>query len=98
MSKVLTGAFIGLVAGFAAGLLVAPEAGEDTREKIKDTARTWRHKARNVWGNTAEYLSHLQKVFSQQIVGMKDDVRQRILNILSEGEDAADDIRQGARS
>lgn len=98
MSKVLTGALIGLAAGFAAGLLVAPESGEDTREKIKDTARTWQRKARNVWGNTTEDLSHLKDVFSQQISGLRDDVRERILTILNESSDTADDIRRNARS
>ncbi|PUZ20979.1 Gas vesicle protein [Chitinophaga costaii] len=98
MSKVLTGAFIGLAAGFAAGLLLAPEAGEDTREKIKDTARTWQRKAKNVLGNTADDLSHLKDVFSKQIAGLQDDVRERVLNILSEGQDTADDIRRNVKS
>lgn len=97
MSKVLTGALIGLAAGFAAGLLVAPETGEDTREKIKDTARDLQRKARNVWGNTSGDLSHLKDVFGQQISGLKDDVRERILNILNESSDTADDIRRNAK-
>lgn len=97
MSKVLTGALIGLAAGFAAGLLVAPEAGEDTREKIKDTAKKWQEKAQNVWGKSADDISHLKSVFGQQITGLKDDVRERILNILNEGEDTAEKIKGNAK-
>jgi gas vesicle protein len=36
--KILTGFFIGAIGGLLTGILIAPDTGEGTRKKIKDTA------------------------------------------------------------
>jgi gas vesicle protein len=57
-SKVLIGLLAGLAAGAALGLLFAPEAGTDTRERlgqsIKDLGDTIKEKAAGELGNLSE--------------------------------------------
>jgi gas vesicle protein len=57
-SKVLIGLLAGLAAGAALGLLFAPEAGSETRERlgqsIKDLGDTIQEKAADQLGNLSE--------------------------------------------
>lgn len=39
--KIFAGFFLGMAAGVAAGLLLAPDSGENTRKKIANKAGTW---------------------------------------------------------
>jgi gas vesicle protein len=91
MNKLITGALIGL----AIGLLVAPEKGEDMRDDLADKADQWRKKLNKMMGRTGMELNDLKKVLENEIVGLKDDVRQRILTILDEGKASANYIKNG---
>ena len=86
MSKFLTGALLGL----AAGLLLAPEKGEDTRESIADTAGNLKKKFDKLTGRAAGKLGALRDSLGEEIEGISDDVRQRILTILDEEDKKAE--------
>ena len=45
MRKFLVGVFLGLVAGWAAGILSAPQAGSETRETLSERALNLRDRA-----------------------------------------------------
>ncbi len=48
---------IGAAAGVAAGMLLAPYSGTESRRKIAQSANDLAGKASSQWGNTAEKLS-----------------------------------------
>ena len=71
--------------GLAVGLLVAPEKGEDTREALTDTAEKWKAKFDHLMGKGNAQLEKLRAMLGNEMEGVTDDVRNRILTILEEG-------------
>lgn len=80
-SKVLIGLLAGLAAGTALGLLFAPEAGTDTRERLgqsfKDLSDTIKEKA-------AAELEHLS--------GLKEKVVEKVKNKINPEDEYADEL------
>jgi gas vesicle protein len=85
MNKFLTGALLGLVAG----LLIAPQRGEELREDIADTADKWKEKFNRMIGRAETNLDDLKGLLDSNIAGLSDDVRHRILTIIDEAEEMA---------
>ncbi len=85
MSKFLTGAAIGIVIG----LLVAPEKGEDLRNDLADTAEKWKTKLDRLRGRANANLDDLRNLLDQEIDGLNDDIKHRILTILDDANDMA---------
>lgn len=84
-SKFLAGAIVGLVAG----LLLAPDRGEHTRENIANTAAKLRERFNRLTGRVSTSLDDLRDFLEQDISGLPEDVRNRILTILDEAEEMA---------
>ncbi len=89
-SKFFAGALVGLVAG----LLLAPEKGEDLRSDLADSAEKWKRKFYRLTGKTAAELEDLRSLLDEEIEGLSDDVRSRILNILDESERSARNLKR----
>ena len=85
ISKFAAGALCGLVAG----LLIAPERGEDLRNDIADTATKWKDKFDRLTGRAEMDLEDLRAVLDKNIDGLTDDVKHRILTILDDATDMA---------
>lgn len=85
MSKFLAGALVGLVAG----LLLAPDKGENTRENLANSAERIRERVNSLLGRTSSHLDDLRVYLDRDISGLSDDVRNRILTILDEAEEMA---------
>ncbi|RYD57094.1 MAG: hypothetical protein EOP56_09835 [Sphingobacteriales bacterium] len=82
-SKFLAGALLGLVAG----LLLAPDKGENTRATLADTAGKWRDKFNHLTGASELGLDDLREYLDRNIGGLSNDVKHRILTILDEHTD-----------
>ena len=92
MSK--SGFLTGAARGLLVGLLVAPEKGTELRDDIADNAEKWKKKLYKIAGKTNKELADLRKTLEQEIDGLSEDVRHRILTILDESVDAARSVRE----
>jgi gas vesicle protein len=96
--KILIGALSGLVAGVAIGVLVAPAEGSETRKKISDTADTLKRKFRQLRGLTTDELDELKDMFEKETDGLKDDVRQRALELIKAAKTKGNHVKEQALS
>jgi len=80
--QVLIGTISGLVAGAVVGLLLAPQSGAETRQKISDSADQLKKKLRKLRGQASEDLDDLKAVFENEVEGLKDDVRAKVLKLI----------------
>ncbi len=85
MSKFVVGALVGLVAG----LLLAPDKGENTRENLANAADKLKDRLQRLAGRAEMELEDLKSFLDQDISGLTDDVRNRIMTILDEAEELA---------
>lgn len=88
-SRFIAGALVGLVAG----LLLAPEKGEDMREELSETAQKWKKKFDRLAGKTGPELEDLRNMLNEEIVGISDDVRHHILTMLDGTQEATQKIK-----
>lgn len=98
VQKILVGTLSGLVAGVAIGLLVAPASGRETRQKITDTADTWKRKLRRLRGHAGQELDELQSIFEGEVDGLKDDVRARVLKLIESSKSSYNHLKEEAAS
>ncbi len=92
----IVAALAGLTAGVAIGVLTAPDKGSETRRKIADTAEDWRRRAMKLFGKGEYQMEELHKIFENEISGLKDDVRQRVLKLIEESKNTYDSLKQEA--
>jgi gas vesicle protein len=83
MNKVLIGALTGLTAGVAIGMLTAPEKGKDTRERIAKQMDKLKMKFNRMRGKENADLEELENIFTHEIDGLKNDVREKVLKLIS---------------
>jgi gas vesicle protein len=96
--KILIGALSGLVAGVAIGVLVAPAEGSETRQKIADTADSFKKKLKKLRGITTSELDELTDIFEKETDGLKDDVRRRVLELIQAAKVKGNNIKEQALS
>lgn len=85
----------GALMGFAAGLLLAPEKGEKTRQNLSESADRLCDGFNRLVGRATTRLDDLRDYLEQDIEGLPEDVRKRILIILDEAEEMAYDPGAG---
>jgi len=88
-SKFFAGAIVGLVAG----LLLAPQKGEDLRNDIADSADKWKKKLQRMSGQAGAEIDDLRAMLENEVEGLSDDVRHRIMTILEESKSSARNIK-----
>ncbi|MBI1782228.1 MAG: YtxH domain-containing protein [Sphingobacteriales bacterium] len=71
-----------LTAGLVIGILMAPEKGSKTREKMKAKADDFLNRLQNIKNITGEELEELKEVFKNEIAGLKDETRKKVHDIL----------------
>ena len=96
--KVMIGTLAALAAGVAVGILVAPAEGKETRRKIADTADSLKRKLRNLRGVTMDELDELKEIFEKETEGMKEDVRNHVLELIRAAKERGNHIKEQALS
>jgi gas vesicle protein len=96
--KILIGTMTGIIAGVALGLMVAPAKGSETRQKISDAADNLKRKLKHLRGSTADELDELKDIFEKEVTGLKDDVRERVLNLIKSAKTSTNNIKEEAFS
>jgi len=85
--------FAGALVGIVAGLLLAPQTGEDLRNDIAGSADKLKKKFDRLTGKTGAELEDLRYMLEDEISGLSDDVRHRLLTIIDEGKESARNIK-----
>ena len=96
--KVMISTQAALAAGVAVGILVAPAEGKETRRKIADTADSLKRKLRNLRGVTMDELDELKEIFERETEGMKEDVRNHVLELIKAAKERGNHIKEQALS
>jgi len=98
VKNILIGTLAGLAAGVALGVLVAPAEGAETRQRIADTADSFKRKLRRLRGMTIDELDELKEIFEKEAEGMRDDVRTRVLDLIKAAKQKGNHVREEAMS
>jgi gas vesicle protein len=93
-SRFLFGALVGV----AAGMLLAPKRGEELRNDIADGADKLKRRLNRLSGKTGPELNDLRNILEDEVSGLSDDVRYRILSILDETEETTRKIKHNIAS
>lgn len=83
-------------AGIALGMLIAPEKGKDTQKKITDSLGKLKDKwndIRKLKNISAEDLKELKEIFKQNITGLTDDVRKKVLQIIESAKTEKEEMK-----
>ncbi len=75
---------VGLLAGIAVGLLIAPEPGEETRQNLVDAAEKWRDQFNRLLGRAGARVDDLKTMLAGEIDGLSGDAKDKIQKILDE--------------
>ncbi|MBS1606829.1 MAG: YtxH domain-containing protein [Bacteroidetes bacterium] len=98
VKNILIGTLAGLAAGVAIGVLVAPAEGAETRQRISDTADSFKRKLRRLRGMTLDELDELKDIFEKETDGMRDDVRDRVLTLIRAAKAKGNHVKEEAMS
>jgi gas vesicle protein len=94
--NILVGVLTAVAAGVAIGLLLAPAKGEETRQKISDTASDLKKKFRRIRNSAITEIDDLKDVFENEIDGLQEDVREKILKLIKSGRTSYNNIKDQA--
>jgi gas vesicle protein len=98
IQKILIGTLAGLAAGLAIGFLTAPDKGTETRRKITDSADDIKNRIRRFRNTGAEELTELSNIFKNEVHGIQDDVRRRVLDLIEAAKTGASNLKKGISS
>ena len=96
--KIVVGTLSAALAGVVVGLLIAPAKGSETRQKISDSADMLRKKLRSIRNSADDELNDLQEIFENEVDGLKDDVRQKVLNLIEASKKSYNNVKEEALS
>ncbi len=92
--KVLIGALSGLAAGVVVGMLTAPASGSETRQKISDSATDLKKRLRRLTGKAKSELDELSDVFQNEVEGLGDDVREKVLKLIEASKETYKNVKE----
>jgi gas vesicle protein len=90
--------FTATLSGIVIGILIAPAKGADTRKKINDSVENLKDKIKRLRGTTNEELDELHQVFEQEIAGLREDVREKVLRLIDASKKSYNHLRSEALS
>ena len=83
VSSFFTGFFVGALVGGAAALLMAPQAGEETRSQIRDRSIEIKDKAEATYGDLAEKIDAQTK----ELRGRTETLSAKLDELLAQGKE-----------
>ncbi|MET0299089.1 MAG: YtxH domain-containing protein [Flavitalea sp.] len=98
LEKILIGTLSGLAAGLAIGYLTAPDKGSETRRKISDSAEDLKNRIKRFRHNGAAELEELSNIFQREVSGLTDDVRTRVLDLISAAKATGNNLKKEVNS
>ena len=98
VKNILIGTLAGLAAGVALGVLVAPAEGSETRQRIADTADSFKRKLQRLRGMTLDELDELKELFEKEAEGLREDVRARALELIKAAKAKGNHVKEQAMS
>ncbi len=90
--------FTATLSGIVIGILIAPAKGADTRKKLNDSVENLKDKIKRLRGTTNEELDELHQVFEQEISGLREDVREKVLRLIDASKKSYNNLRSEALS
>lgn len=94
--KAIVGALALLATGVTIGILIAPEKGKKTRQKIGDKFDDMKDSWKKFRGTTLDELDELKSTFKHEISGLQDDARQRVLELIKAAKAAKNNVKEEA--
>jgi gas vesicle protein len=94
--KAIIGALALLATGVTIGILIAPEKGKKTRQKIGDKFDDMKDSWKKFRGTTLDELDELKSTFKHEISGLKDDARERVLELIKVARAAKNNVKEDA--
>jgi gas vesicle protein len=88
----------GLISGLVLGILIAPDKGQETRKKVKETAESWKHRLNNLFGKGENELDELKDILENEAKDLNHDVRQRLLKLIEENRKTYREAKQQSLS
>jgi gas vesicle protein len=96
--KALVGALALLATGVTIGILIAPDKGKKTRQKIGDRFDDVKDSWKKFRGASLDELDELKSTFKHEIAGLKDDARERVLELIKTARAARNNTKEEAVS
>lgn len=90
--------FAGALLGVAAGMLLAPKRGKELRDDLADNAAKFKRGLNKLTGRSGPELNDLRNILEDEVNGLSDDVRYRLLSILDETEENVRNFRRSVAS
>lgn len=83
-----------IATGVLVGILTAPASGKETRKKIADKADDLTKKFNKLRGKSMDDLSDLKEIFANEVEGLKDDVRERVLHLIEAANNKKEEVKK----
>jgi gas vesicle protein len=90
--------FTATLSGIVIGILIAPAKGTETRRKLSDSVDNIKDKIRRLRGTTNEELDELHRVFENEIAGLREEVREKVLRLIEVSKKSYNNIKSEAFS
>jgi gas vesicle protein len=90
--------FTATLSGIVIGILIAPAKGADTRKKINNSVENIKDKIKRLRGTTNEELDELHRVFEQEVAGLREDVREKVLHLIEVSKKSYNHVKSEALS
>ena len=94
--QILVGTVAGIVAGAVAGLLLAPQSGAETRQKISDSATDIKKRLKKLRNKANGEFDDLRDVFASEVDGLSSDVRERVLKLIDKSKASFNNLKDEA--